>query len=64
MALQLASERYRLQLSTFVELTDTEAASIRAKAALANAQYDLQQARALLGWATGDTYRRYARPRK
>jgi outer membrane protein len=63
-SMQLASERYRLQLNTLVELTDTEAATIRAKAFLANAQYDLQQARAVLDWATGDTYQRYARPRK
>ena len=28
------------------------------------AEYDLQQSRALLGWATGDTYRKYVRPRK
>jgi outer membrane protein len=63
-SLELATERYRLQLSTLVELTDAEAAAIRARAFLANAQFDLQQARALLDWATGETYRRYARPRK
>jgi outer membrane protein TolC len=63
-SLQLASERYRLQLNTLVELTDAEASAIRAKAFLTNAQYDLQQARALLSWATGDTYLRYASPRK
>ena len=63
-SVQLASERYRLQLNTLVELTDTEAAAIRARAFLANAQYELQQARAVLDWATGDTYRRYVRPRK
>ena len=63
-SLQLATERYRLQLNTLVELTDAESADIRAKAQLANAQYDLLQARALLGWATGDTYSRYARVRK
>ena len=64
MSLQLATERYRLQLNTLIELTDSEATSIRARASLANAQYDLQQARALLSWATGDTYRRYNRIRK
>jgi outer membrane protein TolC len=63
-SVQLASERYRLQLNTLVELTDTEAISIRARAGLANAQFDLQQAHALLDWATGETYRRYARARK
>lgn len=62
-SLELASERYRLQLSSIVELTDSEATALRAKAALANAQYDLEQARALLGWATGDTFRRYSRVR-
>ncbi len=63
-SLQLTSERYRLQLNSIVELTDSEAAAFRAKAALANAQFDLQQTQALLDWATGDTYRQYVRPRK
>ena len=63
-SVQLSSERYRLQLATLVELTDAEAAALRARAALANAQIDLQQARALLAWATGDTYLRYTRVRK
>jgi outer membrane protein len=60
-SLQLASERYRLQLNTLVELTDAEGLAIRAQAFLVNAQYDQQQARALLDWATGATYRRYSR---
>jgi len=63
-SLQLASERYRLQLNSLVELTDAEAAAIRARGVLANAQYDLLQARALLSWATGDTYAHYTRVRK
>lgn len=60
-SLQLASERYRLQLNTLVELTDAEALTIRARAALVNAQTDLEQAHALLDWATGETSRRYPR---
>ncbi|HLJ54363.1 MAG TPA: TolC family protein, partial [Chthonomonadaceae bacterium] len=60
----LASERYRLQLNTLVELTDAEAAAIRARAGLANTQYELQRARATLDWAIGDTYRRVVRPLK
>jgi outer membrane protein len=63
-SLQLASERYRLQLNTLVELTDAQALALRAQASLVNAQYDLEQAYALLNWATGDTYRRYRRPVK
>jgi outer membrane protein len=61
---QLASERYRLQLNTLVELTDAEALTIRARAFLVNAQSDLEQAHAILDWATGDTYRRHKRPSK
>lgn len=61
-SLQLASERYRLQLNTLVELTDAESLTIHAQAALVNAQYDLELARAVLDWATGETYRRIARP--
>lgn len=63
-SLQLASERYRLQLNTLVELTDSEALTIRARAFLVNAQVSVDQARAVLDWATGETYRRYGRPRK
>lgn len=59
-SLQLASERYRLQLNTLVELTDAEALSVRARALLVNAQYGVDQAQAALDWAVGATYRRYA----
>src|SRR5262249_7042775 len=54
-SVRLASERYRLQLNTLVELTDAEAIAIRARAALVNAQYDLGLAHAALDWATGET---------
>jgi len=63
-SLELAGERYRLQLSTLVELTDSEAANLRAAAFLANAEYDLLQAEAMLDWATGDLYRKYVHPGK
>jgi outer membrane protein len=54
-ALQLAQERYRLQLSTLVELTDAEAQVLKAKLALVNAEETLALARATLSWATGTT---------
>jgi outer membrane protein len=54
-ALQLAQERYRLQLSTLVELTDAEAQVLKAKLALVNADEALALARATLSWATGTT---------
>ena len=60
-SLLLASERYKLQLSTLVELTDAEALTIRARAFLVNAQYSVAQAHALLDWTTGETYRHYSR---
>ncbi len=60
-SLQLASERYRLQLNSLVELTESESLTLRARAALVNAQYNLEQAHALLDWATGTTYLRYHR---
>ena len=60
-SLSLASERYRLQLNTLVELTDSEALASRAATALVNAHVSLDQARAVLDWATGETYRRYGR---
>jgi outer membrane protein TolC len=59
-SVQLASERYRLQLNTVVEVTEAEAVATRARAQLVNAQYDLEIARAVLDWVTGETYRRYA----
>ncbi|HLK56927.1 MAG TPA: TolC family protein [Chthonomonadaceae bacterium] len=61
-SLQLASERYRLQLNTLVELTEAEALAVRARAQLVNAQYGLDVARATLDWAIGETYQKYARP--
>jgi outer membrane protein len=61
-SLRLASERYRLQLNSLVELTDAEVLTIRARAQLIDARYDLEVARALLNWATGDTYLKYMRP--
>jgi outer membrane protein len=56
-SLQQATERYRLQLSTFEELLAVEAAAIRADTQLVNDQFDLQQARAELDWASGETLR-------
>ena len=53
----MASERYRLQLNTVVELTEAEAIAVRARAQRVNAEYDLELAHAALDWATGDTYR-------
>lgn len=52
-SLQQATERYRLQLNTFEELLSAEAAGVRAETAIIDAQYDLQQARAELDWASG-----------
>jgi len=63
-SLSLASERYRLQLNTLVELTDAEALASRAAAALVNAHVGVDQAQAVLDWATGETYRRYGRLKK
>jgi len=54
-ALQLAQERYRLQLSTLVELTDAEAQVLKAKLALVNAEEALALSQATLCWATGTT---------
>jgi outer membrane protein TolC len=60
-SVQLAGERYRLQLSTIVELTEAEAADLRARAQLVEATYDLLLSRAVLSWAAGDTYGKYSR---
>lgn len=63
-SVQLASERYRLQLNSLVELTEAEAVATRARAQLVNARFDLVTAHAVLDWATGETYRRYGQDRK
>ncbi|HLK59163.1 MAG TPA: TolC family protein [Chthonomonadaceae bacterium] len=52
---QLASERYRLQLNTIVELTAAEAIFTRAQTQLINAQYDLDLAGLALEWSVGLT---------
>jgi len=63
-SVQLATERYRLQLNTVVELTEAEASALRARSQLVDSTFDLAVARAVLDWAAGETYRRYARPAK
>lgn len=50
---QQAAERYRLQLTSIVELTAAESAAARAETAVVNAEFDLQTARAELDWAAG-----------
>jgi outer membrane protein len=57
-SVKLATERYRLGLGNLVELTDAEALSLRASANLANANFDISLARAMLDWATGETLKR------
>jgi hypothetical protein len=44
-----------------VELTEAEAADLRARAQLVEATYDLLLSRAVLSWAAGDTYGKYSR---
>ncbi len=63
-SLQQATERYRLQLNTFVEVITAEVAATRARAAMVDATYDLELARADLNWAIGATVRRFAPVRK
>ena len=53
-SLALASERYKLQLSSLIELSDSETTAARARAAFVNARYAVQMASQLLAWASGD----------
>jgi outer membrane protein len=52
-ALSLASERYKLQLSSLIELSDAETTAARARAAAVNAQYAVILAEQVLSWALG-----------
>lgn len=63
-SLKQATERYRLQLNSFVEVVTAEAIATRAKAQMVDAAYDLELAKAELDWATGTTYKRYSVPKK
>ena len=54
-ALNLASERYKLQLSSLIELSDAETTAARARAAAVNAKYALIMAQQVLAWAQGST---------
>jgi outer membrane protein len=63
-SLKQASERYRLQLNTFVEVVTAEAIATRARAQMVDATYDLELAKAELDWATGTTYKKYSVPKK
>jgi outer membrane protein len=58
-ALQLAQERYRLGLSSIVEVTQGEVAVTTAQTQLAEAQYDYKTAEAALGYAVGEGYQGY-----
>ncbi len=63
-SLTQATERYRLQLSTFVELLTAQTVATRAQAQFVDATYDLDVAKAELDWATGTTQRKYPTPRR
>ena len=54
-ALQLAKQRYRLGLSSVVEVTQSEVAAATAQTRLADVQYDYKIAEAALAYATGRT---------
>ncbi len=62
-SMEQAGERYRLQLSSYVELVTAESAATRARAQLVDAVYDLELARAELDWAMGATYLKYGKAR-
>ena len=51
-----------MRLNSLEELTIAETATARAETQYVDAQYDVSLARAELDWATGTTFRRYARP--
>lgn len=52
---QLATDRYKLKLSSIVELDQAEGIATAARAQLVNAQYDLAIDREILNWAVGNT---------
>ena len=52
-SLELAAERYRLELSSLVDLTDAQAVALRANQRLAEAQVERRIAFANLRWAMG-----------
>lgn len=58
-SLRLASERYKLQLSSIVELSESESLAIKAQTQLAEAKYAVKLAALTLDWATGSTVQRY-----
>jgi outer membrane protein len=58
-ALQLAQERYRLGLSSIVEVTQGEVAVTGAETSLAEAQYDYKTAEAILTYAVGEGYQAF-----
>lgn len=55
-ALQLAQQRYRLGLSSIVEVTQAEVAVTSAETKLAEAQYEEKAAQALLAYSVGEGY--------
>lgn len=59
-ALELASERYRLKLSSLVELNEAESLAVRAAEQLASAEFALEIANSNLAWATGSTLKDFA----
>ncbi len=58
-ALQLAQERYRLGLSSIVEVTQGEVEVTSAETSLAEAQYDYKTAEATLAYAVGEGYQAF-----
>jgi len=57
--LQLAQERYRLGLSSIVEVTQGEVAVTTAETDLAEAQYDYKTAEATLAYTVGEGYQAF-----
>ena len=58
-ALQLAQERYRLGLSSIVEVTQGEVAVTSAETSLAEAHYDYKTAEATLAYTVGEGYQAF-----
>ena len=58
-ALTLAKERYRLGLSSIVDVTTATTALLLAEVRLSEARYAVQAGAAAFAYATGQSYRRF-----